>query len=112
VGVYAQLPNGDRRLVAGQYAHGRIILGGAKSQGLAVPSSAVRTAQDGSHSVLVIHNAHVAKRPVEIGTIDELNGLTIITKGLQKGEQVIAGTAVIADGAAVVLPAAISGNPK
>lgn len=112
VGVYAQLANGDHRLVAGQYAHGRILLGGATSQGLAVPSSAVRTAQDGSHSVLVIRNAHVTKRPVEIGTIDEVNGLTLITKGLQKGEQVIAGTAVIADGAAVVLPAPAPGNPK
>jgi RND family efflux transporter MFP subunit len=112
VGVYAQLQNGDHRLVAGQYAHGRIDLGGTKSQGLAVPSSAVRTGEDGSHSVLVISNAHVTKRPVEIGIIDELNGLTLITKGLQKGEQVIAGTAVIADGAAVVLPAAASGKPK
>ena len=77
-----------------------------------MPSSAVRTGEDGSHSVLVIRNAHVTRRPVEIGTIDDVNGLTIVTKGLQKGEQVIAGTAVIADGAAVVLPAAASGKPK
>ena len=112
VGVYAQLQNGDHRLVAGQYAHGRIALGGATSQGLAVPSSAVRTGEDGSHSVLVIRDGHVTKRPVEIGATDDVNGLTIITNGLQKGEQVIAGTAAIADGAAVVFPAATTGKPK
>ncbi len=112
VGVYAQLPNDNHQLVAGQYARGRIASGGAKAQGLAVPSSAVRTEADGSRSVLVISNAHVTKRPVEIGAIDQVNGLTIITKGLQKGEQVIAGTAVIADGAAVQLPTGPGGLRK
>ncbi len=112
VGVYAQLPNGDHHLVAGQYAHGRIAAGGASTQGLAVPSSAVRTEEDGSHSVLVIANARVAKRPVEIGAVDDVNGLTFVAKGLQKGELVIAGTAVIVDGAAVRLPAGVSGTPN
>ncbi len=112
VGVYAQLQNGDHFLVAGQYAHGRIALGGAKAQGLAVPSSAVRTGEDGSHSVLVVRDARVNKRTVEIGLVDEVHGMTEVTKGLQKGEQVIAGTAVIADGAMVKLPASPSGKPK
>jgi RND family efflux transporter MFP subunit len=111
VGVYAQLPNGSHQLVAGQYARGRIAAGGTKAQGLAVPSSAVRTATDGSHSVLVISNGRVVKRPVETGAIDQVNGLTIITSGLRQGEQVIAGTAAIADGAAVQLPTTTPGGP-
>lgn len=112
VGVYAQLPNNNHQLVAGQYARGRIAVGGAGAHGLAVPSSAVRTEADGGRSVLVINNARVTKRPVEIGAIDQVNGLTIITKGLQKGEQVIVGTAAIADGAAVQLPTVPGGKPK
>ncbi len=110
VGVYARLNNADRRIVAGQYAHGRIVM---KSTGgtdaLVVPSSALRGAADARY-VFVLADGRASRRTVTTGQTDPATGLTVILSGLSAGERVLATGATITDGAPIQLPGAEPGK--
>ncbi len=110
VGVYARLNNANRRIVAGQYAHGRIALtsqGGAEA--LVVPSGALRGPAEARY-VFVLADGKAQRRAVTTGQTDPATGLTVIVSGLAAGERVLATGAVIADGAPIQLPDAVSGK--
>ncbi|HEX5580802.1 MAG TPA: efflux RND transporter periplasmic adaptor subunit [Gemmatimonadaceae bacterium] len=88
VGVYARLANPGGRIIAGQFATGRVV--GERVEGaVVVPAAAVR--QEGSESyVLAIENGRIARRTVTTGATDEAAGIVEIQSGLRAGEQVLA----------------------
>ncbi|HEX6052844.1 MAG TPA: efflux RND transporter periplasmic adaptor subunit [Gemmatimonadaceae bacterium] len=114
VGVYVQLPNSEQRIIAGQFARGRVITGTA-SREIAVPTTAVRDTGAAAH-VFVIENGRLAKRQVSLGARDESQGLVAIASGVREGERVLASPApgttdgllvtVVADTSARAQPAA------
>jgi len=88
VGLYVRLPNPGGRLVAGQFATGRIV--GERLTGvLLVPEGAVR-GSGGEAYVLAIQNGQVVRRPVAVGARDRLAGTVAVLSGLAEGEQVLA----------------------
>lgn len=100
VGVYVRLPNGAGKIVAGQFAHGRIHTGAA-TRAVVVPVNAVRS--DGKAAyVLVVEGDVVHRRPVVSGARDEGAGVIAITSGLKAGERVVVTAGVeMADGTKV-----------
>ncbi len=100
VGVFAHLPNGSGKVVAGQFAHGRIRTG-ATNKAVVVPVNAVRTGEKESY-VLVVDGAVVRRRPVVTGARNEDTGVIAITSGLKAGERVVITAGVeMADGTKV-----------
>jgi membrane fusion protein (multidrug efflux system) len=100
VGVFVQLPNGAGKVVAGQFAHGRIRTGAA-TKTVVVPTSAVRTGEKGAY-VLFVDGSVVRRRPVVTGARDEERGVIAITSGLTAGERVVVTAGVeMADGTKV-----------
>jgi RND family efflux transporter MFP subunit len=92
VKIYVTVPNREGRVVAGLFASGRVVARESKSA-LAVPRTAIRTADDGQRYVLVVENGQIVRHDVTVGLTDEAQGLTEITKGLAGGETVIVGPA-------------------
>jgi len=89
--VYVSVPNGDRRLVGGLFASGRVILRQVKGA-IAVPQSALRTDSTGAATyVLVVAGGRIARRDVTAGAVDEQQALVEITKGLAAGDVVVSG---------------------
>lgn len=88
VGLAATLPNPGGRIVAGQFARGRVLTGRAQTV-TAVPISAVRDSA-GTASVLVIEGGRLARRQVSLGARDEERGLVAVTSGLAEGDRVLA----------------------
>jgi RND family efflux transporter MFP subunit len=100
VGVFVHLANAERRVVAGQFAHGRIQVGAAQRT-VVVPASAVHQGATDQY-VLVIEGNRVHRRVVTTGVRDDDTGMTAIASGLKAGERVIVAVgAEIADGATV-----------
>jgi RND family efflux transporter MFP subunit len=100
VGVFVRLPNGDGRVVAGQFAHGRIRTAAA-TKAIAVPVNALRGETD-KPFVLVIEGGVVRRRPVGTGERNDDAGLQIITSGLKAGERIIVSAGIeLADGTKV-----------
>ena len=100
VGVFARLPNAAGRIVAGQFAHGRIRTG-ASTKAVVVPVNAVRTGDKDAY-VLVVDGGVVRRRMVVTGACDEDAGVIAITSGLKAGERVVVTAGVeMADGAKV-----------
>lgn len=100
VGVYLRLRNpGD--VIAGQFATGRVLGGGARSTAVVVPETAVRGAGADAY-VLVIEGGTAVKRGVTLGTTDAARGTVAILSGLDAGAQVITTpNATLAEGAKV-----------
>jgi len=100
VGVFARLNNAGGKVVAGQFAHGRIRTG-ATAQTVVVPVNAVRTGEKDPY-VLVVDGGVVHRRPVVTGARDEDAGVIAITSGLKAGERVVVTAGVeMADGTKV-----------
>lgn len=111
VGVYVQLPNPDERIIAGQFARGRVLTGAA-ARGIAVPATAVRDTGTATH-VFVVENGRLAKRQVSLGVRDESQGLVAITSGIREGERVLTSPAPgTAEGTAVSVAADTSARPQ
>jgi len=100
VGVFARLSNASGKVVAGQFAHGRIRTAAAVKS-VVVPVAAVRSAEQNAF-VLVVDGGTVRHRPVVTGARDEDAGVIAITSGLKAGERVVVAAGVdIADGTKV-----------
>ncbi|MEP6834997.1 MAG: efflux RND transporter periplasmic adaptor subunit [Gemmatimonas sp.] len=87
VGLYLRVPNANGKIVAGQFASGRIVSGDAKAV-VVVPVGAVREGS-GKFWVLRIDNGKIERRDVTVGSRDEAAGLVVVTSGLAAGDQVI-----------------------
>lgn len=102
VGVHVELANPNGRIVGGQYARGRIVLGSVTA--IAIPMTAVQGAgPDGKGGyVFVVANGRISRRAVTLGVHDEGAGTVAVTSGLTAGEQVIVTpTTDVVDGAVV-----------
>lgn len=100
VGVFARLANGSGKVVAGQFAQGRIRTG-AVTRMVVVPINAVRTGEK-EPFVLVVDGDVVRRRVVAIGARDDDAGTIVIASGLKAGERVVVTTGVeMADGTKV-----------
>lgn len=91
VTVYVQVPNAGGTLRGGTFATGRVVsrtLTGV----IAVPTSALRQSQDkGAPFVYRIDGKTVNVATVQIGIVDDRQGMAQITDGLQAGDRVIVG---------------------
>ena len=101
VGVYVQLPNKDLGLVGGLFATGRILTG-SNEETVVVPEAAVRGSGSSAH-VWVIEDGAATRRPVTVGSRDEVRGVVQILSGLEGGEQVIAALGEVTEGMPVRL---------
>jgi RND family efflux transporter MFP subunit len=102
VGVSLELPNRDGRIVAGQFAHGRVLMGEPAPM-VAVPLSAV-TDSAGHARVFVVHDGRLTEREITLGPRDDAQGLVGVRVGLQAGDQVLAvSVAGAADGLSVTM---------
>ena len=88
VGLYMRLPNPGGRLLAGQFATGRIV-GERIRDALVIPETAVRGSGSDTY-VLAIQGGQVVRRAVTLGPRDATTGLVAVVSGLSEGEQVIA----------------------
>jgi len=88
VGVAAQLANPGGRIVAGQFAHGRVLTGRAVSA-VAIPISAVSDSA-GQARVFVIEGGTLVLRSITLGTRDDAQGLVAVLSGLTGAERVLA----------------------
>lgn len=114
VGVYVELPNRNGRIVGGQFARGRIVLG--ETRALGVPTTAVRGAVDdstGGTHVFVVRDGRVVRQAVTTGDRDDAAGVTAIVAGLREGEPVITTpSATLTDGLRVQLGPAADRAPQ
>ncbi|HEX7937480.1 MAG TPA: efflux RND transporter periplasmic adaptor subunit [Gemmatimonadaceae bacterium] len=105
VGVASELPNEDLRIVAGQFAHGRVLTG-TPAPMVAVPITAVTDSSGHAH-VFVVASGRLKSREVTLGPRDDDLGMIGIRSGLQAGERVLSAPVV---GAAEGLAVAMSGD--
>lgn len=82
----AVFDNANKQLWPGQFVNLSIILG-MKNNAVVVPSQAIQTGQNGQFVFVVKSDATADIRQVVSGPISQ--GMTVIEKGLQPGEQVI-----------------------
>ena len=102
VGIASTLPNPDRHIVAGQFAHGRVLTGAPTSQ-VVVPITAVSDSA-GHASVFAIAGGRLSRRDVVLGIRDETLGVVAVRSGLRAGERVLAVPVVgAAEGLAVTV---------
>jgi RND family efflux transporter MFP subunit len=91
VTVYVQVPNPGGTIRGGTFATGRVV-SRTLDHVLAVPSNAVRQGQtDGKPFVYRIDGKTLQIAPVQIGVVDEQQGIAQVTDGLQAGDRVIVG---------------------
>lgn len=105
VGVAATLANPGARIVAGQFAYGRILTGSATT-GVAIPIAAVSDSA-GQPRVFLIQDGKLAVRPVTLGARDESRGLVAVESGLSANDRVLARPVL---GAANGLPVTIASD--
>jgi len=106
----ALFQNADNRLWPGQFIDARvqvIVL----HEAVTVPAAAVQRGQDGLYVYVVKPDSTVAMRPVEEAM--EQDGMAVIAKGLNGGEQVVTnGQSRLTDGVRVAPHGAPSETPK
>lgn len=88
VGIAARLANPGGRIVAGQYARGRILTGRSVTA-VAIPIAAV-TDSAGQARVYVIDGTTLALRRVTLGTRDDAQGLVAVVEGLAVNDRILA----------------------
>jgi membrane fusion protein, multidrug efflux system len=82
----ATFDNANKQLWPGQFVNLSIILG-MKNNAVVVPSQAIQTGQNGQFVFVVKSDATAEIRQVVSGPVTQ--GMTVIEKGLQPGEQVV-----------------------
>jgi len=101
--------NREKRLWPGQFVNVTLTLT-AQPNAILVPSQAVQTGQEGLYVFVVKPDLTVESRPVVVGR--SLDGLTVVTQGLQPGETVVTdGQIRLVPGAKVEIKNQ-SGKPK
>lgn len=105
VGLAASLANPGGRIVAGQFAYGRVLTGTA-TKGVAIPISAVSDSA-GQPRVFLIQDNKLVVRPVTLGARDESRGLVAVESGLAVADRVLARPVM---GAANGLPVTIASD--
>jgi membrane fusion protein (multidrug efflux system) len=91
VTVYVQVPNPGGLLKGGTFATGRVV-SRTLSGVLGVPTAALRqSVEDGKPFVYRIDGTTIAIAPVQLGAVDERQGIAQVIDGLQGGERVIVG---------------------
>jgi RND family efflux transporter MFP subunit len=91
VTVYVQVPNPGGMLKGGTFATGRVV-SRTLTNVLAVPTTALRQSpEDGRPFVYRIDGKTINVAPVQLGAVDERQGVAQVTQGLQAGERVIVG---------------------
>lgn len=110
LGVKAVVPNGDERLLPGEFVQTRLRLRNDPGA-LVVPASAVQIGQKGAYVWVVGSDAAATVRPVVVDrTVD---GVTVVSKGLAIGDRVVTeGQLRLAPGAAVEILADVATPPK
>ena len=91
VSVYVQVPNPDNTLRGGTFATGRVVAR-TLTNVLAIPTAALRQGQeDGKPFVYRIDGKMLNTAPVQLGAVDEAQGVAQITDGLQAGDKIVVG---------------------
>src|SRR5687768_1560656 len=91
VSVYVQVPNPDNTLRGGTFATGRVVSRTLENV-LAIPTAALRQGQeDGKPFVYRIDGKTLNIAPVQLGAVDEAQGVAQITEGLQAGDKIVVG---------------------
>lgn len=91
VSVYVQVPNPDNTLRGGTFATGRVVAR-TLNDVLAIPTAALRQGQeDGKPFVYRIDGKTLNIAPVQLGAVDEAQGVAQITEGLQSGDKIVVG---------------------
>jgi RND family efflux transporter MFP subunit len=91
VTVYIQVSNPGGALKGGTFATGRVV-SRTLANVLAVPTAALRQSpEDGKPFVYRIDGRTINVAPVQLGAVDERQGVAQVTDGLQAGERVIVG---------------------
>ncbi|MDF3059600.1 MAG: transporter [Rariglobus sp.] len=82
----ALFPNEDQSLWPGQFVNARVLVA-TLEQALTVPAEAVQPGLDGPFAYVVKPDSTVEPRPLKLGPT--VSGVTVITAGLQPGDQVV-----------------------
>ena len=91
VSVYVQVPNPDNTLRGGTFATGRVVAR-TLANALAIPTAGLRQGQeDGKPFVYRIDGKTLNPAPVQIGVVDEQQGIAQVTEGLQAGDKIVVG---------------------
>ena len=91
VTVYIRIPNPGGTLRGGTSATGRVV-NRLLTDVLTVPTSALRQgAEDGKPFVYRIDGRTINVAPVQLGAVDERQGVAQVTEGLHAGDRVIVG---------------------
>ncbi len=91
VTVYVQVPNPGNALRGGTFATGRVV-SRTLTNVLGIPTGALRQNQDnGQPFVYRIDGKTLQIAPVQLGAVDEQQGLAQITDGLQAGDRIVVG---------------------
>jgi membrane fusion protein, multidrug efflux system len=91
VTVYVQVPNPGNTLRGGTFATGRVV-SRTLTNVLGIPTGALRQNQDnGQPFVYRIDGKTLQVAPVQLGAVDEQQGLAQITEGLQAGDKIVVG---------------------
>lgn len=110
VGIAAQLANPGGRIVAGQFAQGRVLTGRAVKS-VAIPIAAVSDSA-GQARVYVIRDGTLELRPITLGARDEALGLVAVVSGLAAQERILARPVVgAANGLAVTIASDSAATP-
>jgi RND family efflux transporter MFP subunit len=91
VTVYVQIPNPGNTLRGGTFATGRVV-SRTLTNALAIPAGALRQGQeDGKPFVYRIDGKTLNVAPVQVGVVDEQQGIAQVTDGLQAGDKIVVG---------------------
>jgi RND family efflux transporter MFP subunit len=91
VTVYVQVPNPGGTIRGGTFATGRVV-SRTLDNALAIPTGALRQGQeDGKPFVYRIDGKTLQVAPVQLGVVDEQQGIAQVTEGLQAGDRVVVG---------------------
>lgn len=82
----ASFDNSKKQLWPGQFVNLSLTLA-MKNNAVVVPSQAVQTGQKGQYVLVITQDSTAEIRPVVAGTV--VQGMTVVEKGLQSGEQVV-----------------------
>jgi RND family efflux transporter MFP subunit len=89
--VYVEIPNPGGMLRGGTFATGRVV-SRTLTDVLTVPTAALRQSlDDGKPFVYRLEGKTISVAPVQLGAVDERQGIAQATSGLQAGDRVIIG---------------------